>query len=65
MSTHPHRPRALLGALRTAGDVDGPRSTDATLMVRVVQTSDSESENKLQFLPRESGLRADFEVEGA
>jgi hypothetical protein len=34
-------------------------------MVRVVQTSDSESENKLQFLPRESGLRADFEVEGA
>ena len=26
----PHRPRALLGALRTAGGVDAPRSTDTT-----------------------------------
>ena len=31
LATPRHRPRALLGALRTAGDVDGARSTDTTL----------------------------------
>ena len=37
LATPPHRPRALLGALRTAGDVDGPLATPSICAVKTAE----------------------------